>query len=177
MKIEVHRGYEFEIAEETEPRCGPHPPSQNSRDACVFLSAEAVRKAVEWSRASFSQGREAIGYLLGRPFLSGGKLKIRVSDTAELPAVATAHHVEIDRNAACCFEISRNELIVGWYHSHTGQGCFMSATDIRTHERWFRQAYSVALVIEGSDGTFEIFAAERDRFYTPAFCIFDEEQR
>jgi len=175
MSIEVHSVSEFRMAEEEEPNCCQHGSSPVPQDIHVFLCSEAIRKAIVSARTSFSEGKEALGYLVGRPFLSGGKMKIRISGVVELPAIATAHHVEIDRDTGDNFEISigDGELIVGWYHSHTGQGCFLSSTDTRTHERWFTQAYSVALVIEGSDGDFEIFASKGNMFYSPAYCIFD----
>jgi hypothetical protein len=41
-----------------------------------------------------------------------------------------------------------NRMVVGWYHSHPNLGAFFSGTDRRTQRHFFREAYSVGLVID-----------------------------
>jgi len=38
--------------------------------------------------------------------------------------------------------------VIGWYHSHPNLGAFFSGTDRRTQRAFFREAHSVALVLD-----------------------------
>ena len=33
-----------------------------------------------------------------------------------------------------CFLVARPEMVVGWYHSHPGFGCWLSGVDINTQQ-------------------------------------------
>jgi proteasome lid subunit RPN8/RPN11 len=44
--------------------------------------------------------------------------------------------------------LSAGALIVGWYHSHPDLGAFFSDTDRTTQRNFFRQPYSVGIVID-----------------------------
>jgi len=39
-------------------------------------------------------------------------------------------------------------VVVGWYHSHPGYGCFLSETDIKTHSGIFVSPHHIAIVID-----------------------------
>lgn len=51
--------------------------------------------------------------------------------------------------------------IVGWYHSHPGQGLFLSQTDVETHMQFYQfSAYAVSLVADPQAAEFGIWIYE-----------------
>lgn len=53
-------------------------------------------------------------------------------------------------------------MLVGWFHSHPGYGCFLSHTDLVTQRSYFREEYHAALVIDPIKGVFDIFKLHDD---------------
>lgn len=51
--------------------------------------------------------------------------------------------------------------IVGWWHSHPNFGCFLSSTDLHTHEFFFPESYQVALVIDPIRDEFRFFTLDK----------------
>jgi 26S proteasome regulatory subunit N11 len=46
-------------------------------------------------------------------------------------------------------QTGRNEIVVGWYHSHPGYGCWLSSTDIHTQKTFEQQVpRTVAVVVD-----------------------------
>lgn len=46
-------------------------------------------------------------------------------------------------------QTGRNEIVVGWYHSHPGYGCWLSSTDINTQKTFEQQVpRTVAVVVD-----------------------------
>jgi proteasome lid subunit RPN8/RPN11 len=51
--------------------------------------------------------------------------------------------------------------IVGWYHSHPGQGLFLSQTDVQTHMQFHQfSPYAVSLVADPKSSEFGIWIYE-----------------
>ena len=49
------------------------------------------------------------------------------------------------------FTFYRPEMVVGWYHSHPGFGCWLSGVDINTQQVY---AYATVLLCKGAGGLF-----------------------
>ncbi|MBV9504688.1 MAG: Mov34/MPN/PAD-1 family protein [Acidobacteriia bacterium] len=45
---------------------------------------------------------------------------------------------------------SKGDVVVGWYHSHTRSGVFLSESDLHIHEAYFPEPWHVALVLRPS---------------------------
>ncbi|MFW9827960.1 MAG: hypothetical protein ACFFEY_10225 [Candidatus Thorarchaeota archaeon] len=56
---------------------------------------------------------------------------------------------------------SKDLRVVGWWHSHVGLGCFLSPTDIHTHECFFPESYQVALVVDPIRDEFKFFTLDK----------------
>lgn len=52
--------------------------------------------------------------------------------------------------------------VVGWWHSHVGLGCFLSPTDIHTHECFFPESYQVALVVDPIREEYKFFTLDKN---------------
>jgi len=72
---------------------------------------------------------------------------------------------------SCGFEY----LIVGWYHSHPGHGCFLSTTDIDTQRTMFAGRYHTALVIDPIAQDVRAFYLEGDEVKERPFVIYWDE--
>ncbi|HOW43500.1 MAG TPA: Mov34/MPN/PAD-1 family protein [Candidatus Omnitrophota bacterium] len=44
--------------------------------------------------------------------------------------------------------ITRDHIVVGWYHSHPNLGAFFSGTDRETQRHFFKNDYSIGLVVD-----------------------------
>ena len=50
--------------------------------------------------------------------------------------------------------------IVGWWHSHPGFTCFLSAVDVATQEFFFPESYQTALVVDPVNQDFKFFTLD-----------------
>jgi 26S proteasome regulatory subunit N11 len=116
----------------------------------VQISSLALLKIIR--HAQLGIPIEVMGIMLGK-FLD--KNTIIIFDTFAMPQMGTKITVEaIDpifqsKMLDMLIQIGRNDIIIGWYHSHPGFGCWLSGVDINT-QKSFEQLNnrSVALVID-----------------------------
>lgn len=129
------------------------------RGVSVFVDRKALEHVLSEGISAFRAGRECIGLLYGVPFLFDRRKLVKVERAVALPAKATQHHVSVDREGVFpeWGEGIGGMLIVGWYHSHTGVGNFMSRTDEITHRRWFTSDYSISIVFDAGNGSIQSY--------------------
>ena len=118
----------------------------------VRISAVALIKMVMHARSGGNI--EIMGLMQG--FVENGALVI--TDAFRLPVEGTETRVNAQDEAneymvefprLCREQGSRQENLVGWYHSHPGYGCWLSGIDVGTQAQW--QKYNdpfVAVVID-----------------------------
>lgn len=101
------------------------------------------------SRHAASGGSiEIMGMLTGSASMS----EFTVTDCFALPVEASETRVNAMGEAyeyIVRYTSATNAKVIGWYHSHPGYGCFLSAIDVNTQEQ--NQAFQdpfVALVID-----------------------------
>lgn len=133
-------------------------PPHGCPDCAVYIAETVEDRIARDSADALSKGMEAMGLLYGHPFMHGKRKLLRIEGAAALPTVGTMHHVIVDRKGDVDDSWSGSgSVVVGWYHSHTGVGSFMSETDIRTHRRWFGETLSVAAVYEAVEKDLGIY--------------------
>ena len=95
---------------------------------------------------------EVMGLMLGK-FIN--KIYIEVQDVFAMPQSGTGVSVEaIDpvfqtKMLEMFEQIGSLEIIVGWYHSHPGFGCWLSGVDVNTQQNFeFLDERAVAVVID-----------------------------
>uniref|UniRef100_A0A8R1U1I4 26S proteasome regulatory subunit RPN11 n=1 Tax=Onchocerca volvulus TaxID=6282 RepID=A0A8R1U1I4_ONCVO len=109
-------------------------------DTCeiLYVSSLALLKMLRHSRAGIPM--EVMGLMLGE-FVDD--FTINVVDVFAMPQSGTTKMLEMLNRTG------RAEMVVGWYHSHPGFGCWLSGVDIATQRSF--EALSdraVALVID-----------------------------
>ncbi|KAF1586026.1 UNVERIFIED_CONTAM: hypothetical protein FQV16_0000533, partial [Eudyptes robustus] len=125
-------------------------PSHPDSSETVYISALALLKMLRHSRSGVPM--EVMGLMLGE-FVDD--YTISVLDVFAMPQSGTGVSVEaVDpvfqtKMLDLLKQTGRTEMVVGWYHSHPGFGCWLSSVDVNTQQSF--EALSpraVAVVID-----------------------------
>lgn len=144
----------------------------------MFISEAAVSRIVEESMSAYSRGQETMGLLYGFPLSVKGLAMVNVTGIMALPTAATAHHVSVDRSRELQGSLSPHDggVVVGWYHSHTGVGNFMSDTDTATHVKWFSSPHAISIVFEAAEGKLVAYRLEGGTIVRAAHAVYSEQK-
>ncbi|MDR3206330.1 MAG: Mov34/MPN/PAD-1 family protein [Candidatus Methanoplasma sp.] len=127
----------------------------------LFAAETAVREMIFHADAGAAVRKEVMGLMMGAAYCDDEGEYAVVTGTATSELDADEVSVRFDRG--CMEELfgsmdsACGDEVVGWYHSHPGFGCYLSDTDIRTHEGIFGNDAGFALVIDPDAGTFAVF--------------------
>merc|ERR1711990_768072 len=92
----------------------------------IYISSLALLKMLKHGRAGVPM--EVMGLMLG-DFVDD--YTVKCVDVFAMPQSGTGVSVEaVDP----VFQTKMLEMVVGWYHSHPGFGCWMSGVDINTQQ-------------------------------------------
>jgi proteasome lid subunit RPN8/RPN11 len=141
------------VARPPEARSHPWMLHKKGSRSKAYISSRAMKSLVAHCEEQSRSGLEALGFLSGSVFSWKGKTYTVVKDALTAPLEATAVHVRFDRTGfvglfAQLDKLEYEYIIVGWYHSHPGYGCFMSDTDQQTQMAGFSERFHVALVVD-----------------------------
>ncbi|MFX1502433.1 MAG: Mov34/MPN/PAD-1 family protein [Promethearchaeota archaeon] len=117
---------------------------------------------------------EIFGYLIGNILKWKEKLYVRIEEllflmgaiysdkysTAQIEGAAGKYDKKFQRLKRRRKDDSLR--IVGWWHSHPGFGCFLSATDVKTQKYFFPESYQVALVIDPVDDDSQFYTLDKN---------------
>eukprot|EP00939_MAST-03C_sp_MAST-3C-sp1_P005527 g5527.t1 len=116
----------------------------------VHISSLALLKMLKHGRAGIPM--EVMGLMLG-DFTDD--YMVRVVDVFAMPQSGTGVSVEAvdpvyqQKFMEMIKQTGRSEVVVGWYHSHPGFGCWLSGVDIQTHKSFEQlSARAVAVVVD-----------------------------
>uniref|UniRef100_A0AC35GB42 MPN domain-containing protein n=1 Tax=Panagrolaimus sp. PS1159 TaxID=55785 RepID=A0AC35GB42_9BILA len=125
-------------------------PTHPDTSETVYISSLALLKMMRHGRAGVPM--EVMGLMLGE-FVDD--YTINVVDVFAMPQSGTGVSVEaVDpvfeaKMLETLKKTNRNEMVVGWYHSHPGFGCWLSSTDIATQQSFEAlSARAIAVVID-----------------------------
>ncbi len=108
---------------------------------------------------------ETIGFLVGEAFYWNYKAYCVVHGIATGETKSSKVHVEFAEGALGeVVQRLRSKfnqmMIVGWFHSHPGYGCFLSSVDIDTQSGYFIQPYHIALVVDPVHKSYGFFKTD-----------------
>lgn len=126
----------------------------------VYIHKNALSEAKEYAKRAAPN--ETLGFMLGKVKEWKGQKYVVIERivTAETDSTQTSTKFKTESLGKVADEIMDDEIIIGWYHSHPGHGCFLSETDIITHTQQFYNPYNVALVIDPVRGDFKFFKTD-----------------
>lgn len=116
----------------------------------VYIARAAFEKAEAHFKEEARKRLEAMGLLAGEVYSNNGKNFVLITDYITSENEASAISVRFTKNAfgelVKQFQSKNEKLLVGWFHSHPGYGCFLSQTDLATQRSYFQEDFNVALV-------------------------------
>ena len=113
----------------------------------VYISSIALLKMLKHGRAGVPM--EVMGLMLGE-FVDD--YTVNVVDVFAMPQSGTGVSVEaVDdvfqaKMMDMLKQTGRDQMVVGWYHSHPGFGCWLSSVDVNT-QKSFEQLNSRAVAV------------------------------
>jgi len=118
----------------------------------ITLHKEAYKKIEKFAKKKYEkEEKEVIGFLIGYFH----QRQIEVTDVIVPDQKASTTHVEVEEEVSLVnaliksYKKGTNEVAVGWWHSHPGFKCFLSAIDMETQEIWQKiNKRNVALVYD-----------------------------
>jgi proteasome lid subunit RPN8/RPN11 len=154
------------------------PPSELT----LYVADQALQKMIKHCLDYADQRLEVMGFLVGDRYTWNGVEYCIVRDVVTTDLDATAISVKFDRAGfSKLFErldkLGPDYILVGWYHSHPGHTCFLSATDISTQRRMFNQPYHTAIVVDPIHREMKAFKVVDNNFYEKSFVVYHEEEK
>ncbi|KAL3779130.1 hypothetical protein HJC23_003114 [Cyclotella cryptica] len=145
----------------------------------VHVSSLALLKMLKHGRAGVPM--EVMGLMLGQ-FVD--EYTINCVDVFAMPQSGTSVSVEaVDpvfqtKMLDMLQQTGRGEMVVGWYHSHPGFGCWLSSTDINTQSSFEAlNARAVALVVDPIQSVKGKVVIDCFRLINPQLMMMGQEPR
>lgn len=100
------------------------------------------------------------GYLVGAPIVDSESNQrcTLLHTTVEGRCISTRTHVTLlPEGMGLLHQVcqEREELLVGYYHSHPGFGVFQSGEDLDTFKQYYPEGYQVAIVVDPTKATID----------------------
>jgi len=157
-------------------------PSDSPTPDCsekVHVSSLALLKMLKHGRAGVPM--EVMGLMLGQ-FVDD--YTINCVDVFAMPQSGTSVSVEaVDpvfqtKMLDMLGQTGRGEMVVGWYHSHPGFGCWLSSTDINTQSSFEAlNSRAVALVVDPIQSVKGKVVIDCFRLINPQLMMLGQEPR
>eukprot|EP00123_Amoebidium_parasiticum_P014805 comp22651_c0_seq1/m.34917 comp22651_c0_seq1/g.34917 ORF comp22651_c0_seq1/g.34917 comp22651_c0_seq1/m.34917 type:complete len:311 (-) comp22651_c0_seq1:46-978(-) len=145
----------------------------------VYISSLALLKMLKHGRAGVPM--EVMGLMLGE-FVDD--YTVRVVDVFAMPQSGTGVSVEaVDpvfqtKMLDMLRQTGRPEIVVGWYHSHPGFGCWLSGVDINTQQSFEAlNQRAVAVVVDPIQSVKGKVVIDAFRLTNPQLIIMGQEPR
>ncbi|KAF3334081.1 mov34/MPN/PAD-1 family protein [Carex rostrata] len=145
----------------------------------VYISSLALLKMLKHGRAGVPM--EVMGLMLGE-FVD--EYTVRVVDVFAMPQSGTGVSVEAVDHAFqtnmldMLKQTGRPEMVVGWYHSHPGFGCWLSGVDINTQQSFEAlNPRAVAVVIDPIQSVKGKVVIDAFRLINPQTMMLGQEPR
>merc|ERR1712050_676955 len=145
----------------------------------VYISSLALLKMLKHGRAGVPM--EVMGLMLGE-FVDD--YTVRVIDVFAMPQSGTGVSVEaVDpvfqaKMLDMLKQTGRPEMVVGWYHSHPGFGCWLSSTDINTQSSFEAlNSRAVAVVVDPIQSVKGKVVIDCFRLINPQLMMLGQEPR
>jgi len=145
----------------------------------IHISSLALLKMLKHGRAGVPM--EVMGLMLGE-FVDD--YTVQVIDVFAMPqsgttvTVESVDHVFQQKMVDMLKQTGRPEMVVGWYHSHPGFGCWLSSVDINTQQSFESlNSRSVAVVIDPIQSVKGKVVIDAFRLINPTTVISGKEPR
>ena len=146
----------------------------------AYINKHAEAKMRNHALSARKSKTEVMGLLLGEVRTWKGTEYVLVRDVVTSDLDATAVSVKFD---SAGFEKLFEKLdgagfdyiVVGWYHSHPGYGCFLSGTDMKTHADIFVSPHQIAMVVDPLNFEIAAFKVQGGAAIKTDFAVYWDE--
>jgi len=145
----------------------------------IHISSLSLLKMLKHGRAGVPM--EVMGLMLGE-FVDD--YTVRVVDVFAMPQSGTSVSVEsVDpvyqtKMLDMLQQTNRPEMVVGWYHSHPGFGCWLSGTDVNTQQSFEQlNQRAVAVVVDPIQSVKGKVVLDAFRLINPQLLMLGQEPR
>ncbi|MCO5598835.1 hypothetical protein L7F22_052934 [Adiantum nelumboides] len=152
---------------------------QHDNAEMIYISSLALLKMLKHGRAGVPM--EVMGLMLGE-FVDD--YTVTVIDVFAMPQSGTGVSVEsVDevfqtKMLEMLKQTGRPEMVVGWYHSHPGFGCWLSSVDVNTQQSFEQlQPRAVAVVVDPIQSVPGKVVIDAFRLINPNTVILGQEPR
>lgn len=131
----------------------------------LYVSKTAAEKMANHSVKLMRTRAEAMGFILGDVCQKNDSIFVMARDIVTGDLESSPNRVRFDhRNLSRLFsELDTSGfdyVIIGWYHSHPGFGCFMSRVDEETQSLLFCETFHSAIVLDPVKKEIQAFKSE-----------------
>ena len=135
-------------------------------NADIFVYEEAMGDIIGHADSGLSDNEEVMGLLAGHVYRDGIGTYAVVNKAVTSSLLSDDVSVRFDPSDMrplfdALDDLDFRYVIVGWYHSHLGIGCFMSDTDANTHSSAFGDL-GFAIVIDPVKEEMKVFKSAED---------------
>lgn len=146
----------------------------------LYLSKTAEEKIRNHSLHFMREDLEVMGFLLGDVYKHNGRNYSVARDVATTNLDSSSVSVKFQREGFQSLFQKLNDfpfdyVLVGWYHSHPGHGCFMSQKDLETQKKMFKEDFHSSIVIDPVKMEIEAYGLEGGDCLVRPFTVFWEE--
>ncbi|KZT12561.1 Mov34-domain-containing protein [Laetiporus sulphureus 93-53] len=160
-------------------RGGGHEATVPDNGETIHISSLALLKMLKHGRAGVPM--EVMGLMLGE-FVD--EYTVQVVDVFAMPqsgtsvSVESVDHVFQARMVDMLKQTGRSEMVVGWYHSHPGFGCWLSSVDINTQQSFEQiDTRCIAVVVDPIQSVKGKVVIDAFRLINPATVLQGQEPR
>lgn len=130
----------------------------------LYIKEETIVSMTDHADTGYCENKEVLGLLIGHILKDDEGMYVRVTGAAtsglEADEVSVRFSKETIEGLFDSMDKCEGDMVVGWYHSHLGIGCYLSDVDIRTHAGIFGDEIGFAIVIDPSDSTLAAFSCK-----------------
>ncbi|UCG70706.1 MAG: hypothetical protein JSV09_06745 [Thermoplasmata archaeon] len=144
----------------------------------IYILKTSMDKLVEHCKTYADKRLEVMGFLIGDVYKWNDSTFTLVKDVVSTDLDATEISVRFARDGfeglfSKLEDLPYDYVIVGWYHSHPGLGCFLSSKDIETQGRMFRKSFHTALVVDPIREEIVAYKMEDEEYVKREFAVYD----
>jgi len=126
----------------------------------LYVTEAVLSNIADHADEGYLDNKEIMGLMMGSAYRDDEGEYVIVTGTATSKLDSNEVSVRFNKESLeqLFGSIDRcRGVIVGWYHSHPGYGCYLSDIDIKTHEGIFRKDIGFAIVVDPADSTIIAF--------------------
>jgi proteasome lid subunit RPN8/RPN11 len=146
----------------------------------LYVSRNAEEKMRNHALSRVKERLEVMGLMLGSVHRHDGTEYAMIRDVVTTDLEASSVYVRFSRGGwerlfSSLDDCGFDYVVVGWYHSHPGHGCFMSPTDVDTQRAIFNRPFHSAIVIDPIAKDIEAFGLRDSLPVSRPFAVYWEE--